>query len=40
MRNKTRNTPNRTFAIPTAVPAKPEKPRSAAAKAMIRKETD
>jgi hypothetical protein len=40
MRNKTRNTPNRIFAIPAAAPAIVEKPRSAATKAMIRKKTD
>jgi hypothetical protein len=37
MRNKTRNTPNRIFAIPAAAPAMLEKPRSAASNAMIRK---
>ena len=40
MRNKTRNTPNRIFAIPAAAPAIVEKPRSAAASAIIRKKTD
>jgi len=39
-RNKTRNTPNRSFAIPAAAPAILEKPSSAAANAMIRKKTD
>jgi hypothetical protein len=40
MRNKTRNTPNRIFAIPAAAPAILEKPRRAATNAMIRKKTD
>ena len=40
MRNKTRNTPNRIFAIPAAAPAMLEKPRSAATRAMIKKKTD
>jgi hypothetical protein len=40
MRNKTRNTPNKIFAIPAAAPAMLEKPRSAATKAMIKKKTD
>ena len=39
-RNKTRNTPKRIFAIPAAIPAILEKPRSAAANAMMRKKTD
>jgi hypothetical protein len=39
-RNKTRNTPNRSFAIPAAAPAMVEKPRKAAANAMIKKKTD
>jgi len=39
-RNKTRNTPNRVFAIPAAAPAILEKPRKAAANAIIRKKTD
>jgi len=40
MRNKTRNTPNKIFAIPAAAPAILEKPRSAAINAMIKKKTD
>jgi hypothetical protein len=40
MRNKTRNTPNRILAIPAAAPAILEKPRRAAARAMIKKKTD
>ena len=40
MRNKTRNTPNRIFAIPAVAPAILEKPRRAAANAIIRKKTD
>jgi len=40
MRNKTRNTPNRIFAIPAAAPAILEKPRRAATRAIIRKKTD
>jgi hypothetical protein len=40
MRNKTRNTPSRIFAIPAAAPAMLEKPRSAATRAMIRKKID
>jgi len=40
MRNKTRNTPNKIFAIPAAAPAIVENPRSAATRAMIRKKTD
>jgi hypothetical protein len=40
MRNKTRNTPNRVFAIPAAAPAILEKPRNAAANAIIKKKTD
>jgi hypothetical protein len=40
MRNKTRNTPNRIFAIPAAAPAMLEKPRRAATIAMIKKKTD
>jgi hypothetical protein len=39
-RNKTRNTPNRTFAIPAAAPAMLENPRKAAAKAIIKKKID
>ena len=39
-RNKTRNTPNRSLAIPAAAPAMLEKPRSAAANAMVKKKTD
>jgi hypothetical protein len=40
MRNKTRNTPNRIFAIPAAAPAILEKPKRAATNAMIKKKTD
>jgi len=40
MRNKTRNTPNRIFAIPAAAPAILEKPRRAATNAMIKKNAD
>jgi hypothetical protein len=40
MRNKTRNTPNRIFAIPAAAPAMLEKPSRAATSAMIKKKTD
>jgi len=39
-RNKTRNTPNRVFAITAAAPAMLEKPRKAAANAIIIKKTD
>lgn len=39
-RNKTRNTPNRDFAIPAAAPAILGKPRKAAANAITRKKTD
>ena len=38
--NRTRNTPKRSFAIPAAAPAILEKPRSAAANAIIKKKTD
>jgi len=40
IRNKTRNTPNRSLAIPAAAPAMLEKPSKAATSAMIRKKTD
>jgi hypothetical protein len=38
--NKTKKTPNRVFAIPAAAPAIVDKPKKAAANAMIRKKTD
>jgi hypothetical protein len=40
MTNKTRNTPKRVFAIPAAAPAMLERPRNAAANAMVKKKTD
>jgi hypothetical protein len=39
-RNKTRNAPNRTSAIPAAAPATLENPRKAAAHAMVKKKID
>jgi hypothetical protein len=40
MRNKTRNTPKRIFAIPAAAPAILENPNTAATKAMIKNKID
>jgi hypothetical protein len=40
IKKRTRNTPNRVFAIPAAASARLEKPKNAAAIAMTRKKTD
>ena len=40
IRNRTRNTPNKIFAIPAAAPAILEKPSNAATSAMIKKKID